>query len=237
MFRLDAAGAAALDVERIDDVIGSGEREAAAQCAAFRSRLAVERLVFLDETGVQSRTSQRTHDRAPRGSGPIRPVQTYRRSRNQSAGVAVAHGAGVLARRVVAGGFNRERFVAFLRGELRDAVAAWPRDDGDGAPRFTLIMDNASIHHGGDVRRVVEDELGGTIEYLPPYAPTFNPCECAFAKLKAVLRRRRWDAACEAAAQGGVAEEAALRRHVEEALREVRPADVQGWFRLGGWRG
>ena len=72
--------------------------------------------------------------------------------------------------------------------------------------------------------------------YLPPYAPTMNPCECAFAKLKAVLRRRRWDAACEAAAQGRAAEEAALRRHIEEALREVRPADVQGWFRLCGWR-
>jgi len=45
MFRLDADGNAALGLERINDAIGMGEHEAAAQRTAFRWRLAVERLV------------------------------------------------------------------------------------------------------------------------------------------------------------------------------------------------
>ena len=119
-----------------------------------------------------------------KGSGAIKPARRYRRARNVSALVAVGALAGVTAQRVVRGGFNRERFVAFLRDALaprvralRAAAAAWIGDR-----RFVLIMDNASIHKGELVRRVVEDELGMRLEYVAPYSPTFNPCEMCLAR-------------------------------------------------------
>jgi transposase len=33
------------------------------------------------------------------------------------------------------------------------------------------------------------DAAGGSLLYLPPYSPDFNPIENAFAKLKALLRK------------------------------------------------
>jgi transposase len=66
-------------------------------------------------------------------------------------------------------------------------------------------MDNARIHHGDDILRLVErfgEHLprsipptfadlyrGVRIEYLPPYSPDLNPIEEAFSKVKAFIRR------------------------------------------------
>ena len=60
--------------------------------------------------------------------------------------------------------------------------------------------------------------------------------------MKAVLRRRRWGgrgrAPGDRAAAGELAraEAAAIRAAIGEALGEVSAQDVQGWFRLGGYR-
>jgi transposase len=35
------------------------------------------------------------------------------------------------------------------------------------------------------------EAAGAKLLYLPPYSPDFNPIENAFAKLKALLRKRR----------------------------------------------
>ena len=168
-----------------------------------------------------------------KGSGAIKPARRYRRACNVSAL------AGVTAQRVVrGGGFNRELFVAFLRDRLaprvralRAAAAAWIGDR-----RFVLIMDNASIHKGELVRRVVEDELGMRLEYVAPYSPTFNPCENVFGKMKAVLRRRRHAAAVEEGGGGGGGDDG-LMEMVGDALGEVHVEDVRGWCRLAGYVG
>ena len=50
-------------------------------------------------------------------------------------------------------------------------------------------MDNLGSHKGSAVRQAIET-AGATLLFLPPYSPDFNPIENAFAKLKALLRKR-----------------------------------------------
>jgi hypothetical protein len=49
-------------------------------------------------------------------------------------------------------------------------------------------MDNAPIHHGGNVLDLC-DQFGVSLLYLPPYSPAFNPIEKGFDIIKARLRR------------------------------------------------
>jgi transposase len=57
-------------------------------------------------------------------------------------------------------------------------------------PLSVLILDNAKIHHGGELQELA-DHFGVRIEYLPPYSPDFNPIEEAFSKIKHFLRRHQ----------------------------------------------
>ena len=70
-----------------------------------------------------------------------------------------------------------------------------------------VIMDNCSIHHDEEIRKLIVDEcsmstqtlcptlilmkihhLGARLIYLPPYSPDFNPIEEAFSFIKGWLR-------------------------------------------------
>jgi hypothetical protein len=66
---------------------------------------------------------------------------------------------------------------------------------------------------------------GATIEFLPPYAPAFDPIEPCWAKVKAGLRKakaRTFEALLEALAQA-------------KALRAVSPEDAAAWFAHCGY--
>ena len=52
-------------------------------------------------------------------------------------------------------------------------------------PRSTVIMDNAAFHKKEDIR-VMAEEAGHKILFLPPYSPDFNPIEKDFAILKKI---------------------------------------------------
>lgn len=47
-----------------------------------------------------------------------------------------------------------------------------------------LILDNASYHHSGRVRRFLERHDDVSIFYLPPYSPEYNPVEQIWNWLK-----------------------------------------------------
>jgi len=65
------------------------------------------------------------------------------------------------------GQMNGVRFVQFLKGLKADV----------GKP-IIVIMDNAGYHHGKEVKNFVEASKGQiTVEYLPSYAPEYNPDE------------------------------------------------------------
>ena len=57
-------------------------------------------------------------------------------------------------------------------------------------PNSVLIMDNAKIHHNNDFINIVQ-ELGGKVEFLPPYSPDLNPIETSFSVIKSWIRRYR----------------------------------------------
>jgi hypothetical protein len=53
-----------------------------------------------------------------------------------------------------------------------------------------IVMDNAKIHHDGELIALLE-ELGCRVIFLPPYSPDYNPIETAFSTIKAWIRRNR----------------------------------------------
>ena len=50
-----------------------------------------------------------------------------------------------------------------------------------------LIMDNARVHHGGNIEELCEAR-GVLLIYLPPYSPDMNPIKKVFLVLKAQLK-------------------------------------------------
>jgi transposase len=50
------------------------------------------------------------------------------------------------------------------------------------------VMDNPTAHKGERVKVLIE-ERGCELLYLPPYSPGFNPIEEAFSKIKGILRK------------------------------------------------
>jgi transposase len=79
----------------------------------------------------------------------------------------------------VEGPTTREVFETYLEKVLAPALR-----EGQ-----IVVMDNLSSHKGSRVRELIE-ECGCELLYLPPYSPDLNPIEEAFAKLKALLRKR-----------------------------------------------
>lgn len=54
-------------------------------------------------------------------------------------------------------------------------------------PGAVLVLDNASTHHGGKIKQIVES-LGCSVLYLSPYSPDFNPIELAWNWIKSFVR-------------------------------------------------
>lgn len=77
---------------------------------------------------------------------------------------------------------NKNAFLAFLETMLLPTLARGS----------VLVMDNWTVHHGDDVRDLV-DAAGCELLYLPTYSPDLNPIEHLFAKLKAFVKRLRPD--------------------------------------------
>jgi transposase len=251
VFTFDAAAARAHELPpSLDAIVGTTHEPAAQRHALRLVAPASTRLVFLDESGVNNRTGQRRYGYAPRGAS-VRPLRRYRRTRNRSMLVVVVSQArdeaplardacGIVARRVVAGGFNRERFVAFLREVLAPALRQLPPLAPVAGARTLLIMDNASMHKGAAVEAAVAEALPGVeLCYLAPYSPTFNPCENAFAKTKRALARRRWDSIVPGDGaqrlEPSAEADAALERCIHAALDEVTQHDVEAWARMCGY--
>ena len=91
---------------------------------------------------------------------------------------------GVMAEQalVIPGTVNKNAFLAFLETTLLPTFARGS----------VLVMDNWSVHHGDDVRELVE-AYDCELLYLPTYSPDLNPIEHLFAKLKAFIKSLRPD--------------------------------------------
>ncbi|WP_256091215.1 IS630 family transposase [Nostoc sp. KVJ20] len=163
-----------------------------------------ENLVFLDEAGAnlslirhsaRSKKGKRAH-----GSRP------QKRCKNVSIIGAIAL-KGVISQYSILGACDGLTFEAYISQKLVPKL--W-----EGA---CVIMDNCSIHKGGDIEKLIES-VGAKLIYLPPYSPDFSPIENCWSKIKTSLRSI------------GARSYPDLAKAIETAFTQVSLTDIYNWF-------
>ena len=146
---------------------------------AWRAELAgidPARLIFIDETGIDTRMT-RPYARAARGQRAVGKVLRGRWERLTVIGALALDG--LVASRGIAASTGTAVFLAFTEEVLIPAL----RD----RPDALVVMDNLGAHKAGKVREAL-DRAGLSHRYLPSYSPDLNPIEPAWSKLKSRLR-------------------------------------------------
>jgi transposase len=184
---------------------------ARAQWRAELAGIEPERLVFVDETGIDTRMT-RAHARAARGRRAPGAVPWGRCERLTVIGALALDG--VVASMSVAAATGTAVFLAFAEQVLAPALR--------GRPEAIVVMDNLAAHKAEAVRAAL-DRAGLSHRYLPPYSPDLNPIEPAWSKLKARLRAL------------GARTREALDEALGPALAAITARDARAWFRLAGY--
>ncbi|MBQ0819952.1 IS630 family transposase [Microvirga sp. HBU67558] len=154
----------------------------AAEREAYRQQinhLFVERLVFLDESGVTTKMA-RTHARAPSGQrayGSI-PLGSWQR--------LTVLGALACDRLVTTITIEASTSTSVLLGYLEQVLVRALKGT---KPDAILAMDNLRPHHATEVRDLL-NHPGIGLMYLPRYSPEFNPIEPAWAKMNERLKTK-----------------------------------------------
>jgi transposase len=185
-------------------------RERAAWCAEL-AQVDPDRLVFLDESGLDTRLT-RTHARAARGKRAWGQVPWGHWKRLTVIGALARDG--LLASMSIAAATSTAVFKAFVEQVLAPAL----RD----RPDAILVMDNLAAHKAEAVRKAL-DAAGIAYRYLPAYSPDLNPIEQAWSKLKTRLRAR------------AARTVEALETELGPALATITAQDARGWFRHCGY--
>ena len=182
--------------------------------AVWRAELAgvdPHRLVFLDETGIDTRLT-RAYGRAPRGRRVTGRVPWGSWERLTVTGALALEG--VIAGMSIPAATGTAVFLAFVEQVLVPALQE--------RPGAIVVMDNLAAHKAEAVRSAL-DRAGLNHRYLPPYSPDLNPIEQAWSKLKARLRAT------------GARSRGALEEALGPALAGITARDARGWFRLAGY--
>lgn len=168
------------------------------------------RLVFVDETGVNTAMTRR-YARAPSGE---RAHDSVARNYGAQTSViaALSLGRGLVAAMTIEGAVDTLCFDAYIERVLRPHLRR-----GD-----VVVLDNLGAHKASRIEGVVQ-ERGAQVLWLPPYSPDFSPIEQAWSKIKTYLR----------AAKARTRDE--LEQALSRATRLVTTADVQGWFTHCGY--
>lgn len=195
--------------------------EARARWHAELAGIGPERLVFVDETGIDTRAT-RTHARAARGQRAPGKVPWGHWERLTVIGALALDG--VVASMSVAAAPGTAVFLAFVEPVLAPALrdrAAGPARGHCGDGHWTAPLSRPA--HKAEAVRAGLDRVGLGHRYLPPYSPDFNPIEPAWSKLKARPRTK------------GARTREALDTALGPALRTITAQDARGWFRLRGY--
>ena len=161
--------------------------------------------MFLDEAGFSLALSV-LYGWGKKGEPLIEAVPA-RRGKNLSV-LGAFDVEGMVATTSKAGAMSRADVERFLQKDLLPLLL----------PGCVLILDNASIHKGGQIERLVK-RAGCRVLYLPPYSPDLNPIELAWAFVKRGVRK------C------GPREECARQQAVQEALAAIPEAFAPACFR------
>ena len=80
-----------------------------------------------------------------------------------------------------------------------------------------VVMDNAKIHLGEEIRILIES-VGAKLIYLSPYSPEFNPIENFWSKVKASLRKLKARTYPD------------LLDAIVNSMSKVTKDDIRNWF-------
>lgn len=139
-----------------------------------RMRLEPHRLVFVDETSVNTKMV-RLRGRSLRGSR-LRADAPFGHWGTQTF-IAGLRCHGLTAPWVIEKAINRPAFDTWIETQLAPTLSK-----GD-----IVILDNLAVHKSARAAEYLR-EKGAWFLFLPPYSPDLNPIEMAFSKLKAHLR-------------------------------------------------
>lgn len=162
----------------------AAERDSILRAAWQARRLQYDEseFVFIDENASHERTTDRRYGWSAEGIAVEDTVSARRSERYSILPALTIEGYIRGATLVVQGTVTGEIFQAWLQHWLLPALQQRPG-------RSVVIMDNASIHHGGPVEQLFRD-ADIDFDYLPPYSPDLNPIEATF-DMKAWMRRER----------------------------------------------
>ena len=170
----------------------------------------LHRLVFLDESGVNTNLTRR-YGRAF-GKERVTDRVPLNKPKNTTI-LSSMRMDGSVAYTTYSGGTAGEKFIGYLKETLIPALK----------PFDIVIMDNLRAHHIEEVRTLLS-RAGVMLMYLPAYSPDLNPIEMMWSKVKAILRKAKERT------------EETLIAAIKEAMKEITPEDCQGWFRKAGYR-
>src|SRR3954452_14746825 len=140
-----------------------------------RMRLQPARLVFIDETAVNTKMT-RLRGRSRRGQR-LRASAPFGRWGTQTF-IAALRCDVLSAHWVVNGAMDRAAFNAYVETQLAPTLRS-----GD-----VVIADNLSVHKSAHAAKGPKARAPSFL-FLPQYSPDLSPIEMAFAKLKALLRK------------------------------------------------
>ena len=139
-----------------------------------RMRLEAHRLVFIDETSVNTKMV-RLCGRCPRGQR-LRMEAPFGHWGTQTF-IAGLRCFGLTAPWIINRPMNRAAFDTYIETQLAPTLSC-----GD-----VVILDNLAVHKSKRAAEILHDH-GAWFLFLPPYSPDLNPIEMAFSKIKAHLR-------------------------------------------------
>jgi transposase len=171
------------------------------------TKIEPERLVFVDETGVTTAMTP-AYAWAPRGERAYASAPGSWESVTVTAALGLD---GVRAPLVFPGSTNAATFQTYVEEVLVPAL-----HEGD-----VVVFDNLSAHQSPAVVEAIE-RAGASVLPLPPYSPDYTPIEEMYSKVKEFLRR------VAARVKGD------LYDAIGDALKEVTPQDIIGWFKEAG---
>jgi transposase len=170
-------------------------------------RVEPKRLVFVDETGVTTAMTP-AYAWSPRGE---RAVDSAPASWESVTVIAALSLDGVRAPVAFPGSTDTTAFQSYVDQVLVPALHA-----GD-----VVVFDNIKPHLAAGVTASIE-RAGAEVLRLPPYSPDYTPIEDMYSKVKALLGRI------------AARTKADLYDGIGEALKEVTPQDIIGWFKEAG---
>lgn len=170
-------------------------------------RIAVRRLIFLDETGVDTSMTSK-YGWAPKGR---RVEGSAPKSWSTTTVVSAIGLDGVRGTLAFPGAMDEQAFATYVEHVLAPNLH----------PGDLVVMDNLRVHDSPAAEAAIR-RAGAKEVRLPPYSPDYNPIEEMWSKLKTRLRR------------SAARTTPALYQALADALDQITTKDIAGWFRHSG---